>query len=116
MKSLDGSYSISDIQDYIEYIIKKHETLPPNPLIHIYINRINNRLELKIKDRYKLELQTPETMKLFGSTKKGDNIPSLEAVEAILVQCNLVNKQYQQKSEILYTFMPNISHSYLLNV
>ena len=55
-------------------------------------------------------------MKLFGSTKKGDNIPSLEAVEAILVQCNLVNKQYQQKSEILYTFMPNISYSYLLNV
>ena len=81
MESLDGSYSISDIQDYIEYIIKKHETLPPNPLIHIYINRINNRLELKIKDRYKLELQTPETMKLFGSTKKGDKRRNMKRIK-----------------------------------
>ena len=38
--------------------------------MHIYINRINNRLVFEIKDRYKLELQTPETMELFGSTKK----------------------------------------------
>ena len=65
----DGSYSVSNIQDYIEYIIKKHETLPSNPAIHICLNRINNRPEFNIKDGYKLELQTPETMKLFGSTK-----------------------------------------------
>ena len=51
----DGSYSVSDIQDYIEYIIKNHETLTTTPPIHVYINRINNRLEFKIKDRYKLE-------------------------------------------------------------
>ena len=50
-----GSYSIPVIQDYIEYIIKKHETLPTNTPIHIYINRINNRLAFKIKDGYKLE-------------------------------------------------------------
>ena len=56
----DGSYSVSDIQDYIEYIIKKLETLTAKPHIHVYINRINNRLQL----------QSPETMKLFGSTKK----------------------------------------------
>ena len=68
-ESPDFSYSVTDIQDYIELIIKKHETFPTNPPIHIYINRINNRLVLKIKDGYKLELQTPETMKLFGSTK-----------------------------------------------
>ena len=48
---------------------KKNEKLPTNPPIHIYINGINNRLKFKIKDGYKLELQTPETMKLFGSTK-----------------------------------------------
>ena len=66
----DGSHSVSDIQDYIEHIIKKHETLPTNPPIHIYINRNSNRLVFRIKDRYKLELQTPETMKLFGCTKK----------------------------------------------
>ena len=46
----DGSYSLSDIQDYIEYIIKKHETLATVPPIHVYINRINNRLVFKIKD------------------------------------------------------------------
>ena len=57
------------IQGYINYIIKKHETLTAISLIHVYINRINDRLVFKIKDRYKPELQTPETMKLFDSTK-----------------------------------------------
>ena len=65
----DGSYYLSDIQDYIEYIIKKHETLTTIPPIHVYINRINNRLLFKIKDGYKLELQMPETMKFFSSKK-----------------------------------------------
>ena len=62
---------MSDIQDYIKYIIKKHETLllATIPPIQIYSNRINNRLVLKIKDGYKLELEMAETMKLFGSTK-----------------------------------------------
>ena len=58
----DDSYSVSDIQHYIEYIIKKHETLTTIPFIHICINRINDRLVFKIKDGYKLELQAPETM------------------------------------------------------
>ena len=49
---------------------KKHETLAAISPIHVYINIINNRLEFKTKDGYKLELQTPETMKLFGSTEK----------------------------------------------
>ena len=60
---------MSYIQYYIEFIIKKHETLTTIPPIHIYINRINKRLVFKIKDGYRLELQTPETVKLFGSTK-----------------------------------------------
>ena len=50
----NGSYSVSDIQDYIEYIIKKLETLTAIPPIHAYINRINNRLVFKIKDGCKL--------------------------------------------------------------
>ena len=66
----DGSSSVSNIQDYIEYIIKKHETLTAIPSIHVYINKINNRLVFKTKDGYKLELQTPESMKLSGSTEK----------------------------------------------
>ena len=66
----DSFYSVLDIQDYIELIIKKHKTLTTMPPICIYMNRINNRSMFKIKDEYKLELQTPETMKLFGGTKK----------------------------------------------
>ena len=88
----DGSYSVSFIQDYIKYIIKKHETLTTISPIHVCINRINNRLVFKIKNRYKLELQMPVTMKLFGSTKKltnktknGENVPRLEVVEVVLV-------------------------------
>ena len=107
---------MSDVQDYIEYIIRKHETLTTVPPIHVYINRINNRLVFKIKYGYKLEVQKPETMKLFGSTKKlidktkqQKKVPSLEEVEVVLVQCNLVDNQYQQKSEVLYTFTPNKS-------
>ena len=53
----------------------------------------------KIKDGYKLELQTPETMKLFGSTKKlidttknREKVQSLEVVEVVLFQCNLVDE------------------------
>ena len=66
----DGSYSISDIQDYFEFIIKKHETLTKNPSIQIYPNKIKNRIIFKIKTSYKLELLSPETMELSGSTKK----------------------------------------------
>ena len=68
-----------------------------------------------------------EILKLFGSpkkvidkTKKGENVASIEVVEVVLVQCNLVDNQYQQKSEVYtfmsYTFMHNKSYAYLLNV
>ena len=66
----DGSYSIADIQDYFEFIIKKHETLTENPPVQIYVNKIKNRIVFKIKTGYKLELLTLETMTLLGSTKR----------------------------------------------
>ena len=119
----DGSDADSDIQDYMEFIFKKHETLTTIPPIHVYIKRINNRVVFKIKDGYNLELQTSETMKLFDSTKKlidetknRENVPSLEVVEVVLVQCNLVDNHYQQKSEVSYAFPPNKSFAYLVNV
>ena len=65
----DGSYSVSDIQDYFEYILKKHGENTDNPSVQIYVNKIENRVTFKIKDGYALELQTPETMKLLGSTE-----------------------------------------------
>ena len=69
---LNGSYSISDFQDYFEFIIKKYETLTKNPSIQIYANKIKNRIIFKIKTGDKLELLTPEAMKLLGSKKKVD--------------------------------------------
>ena len=69
---------------------------------------INKKLVFNIKDGYKLEIQTHETMKLFGSTRKlidktknGENVPTLQVVKVVLVQCNLVDNQNQQKSEVL---------------
>ena len=111
---LDSSYSIDDIQDYFEFIIKKHETLTENPSRQIYSNKIKNRIIFKIKNGYKLELLTPETIKLLGSTKKvvdkdknGENVPKLEIVEVLLVHCNLVKNDYQHISKVLFTFVPN---------
>ena len=66
----DGSCSISDIQDYFEFIFKKHETLADYPAIKIYPNKTKNRIVFKVKAGYKLELLSSETMKLLGSTKK----------------------------------------------
>ena len=66
----DESYSVSNIQHYFEYIIKKHETLTDNPPIRIYVNKIENRITFKIKIRYYLQLLTPEMMKLSGRIEK----------------------------------------------
>ena len=119
----DGSYSVSDIQDYFEYILKKHSESVDNPSIRMYINRIENRITFKIKNGYYLELLTPETMKLLGSTeskitkdKNGEHVPHLEVVELVLVHCNLVNDDYQQDSRILYTFVPNKTFGSLLEI
>ena len=66
---LDESYSISDIQDYFEYILKKHRGDTAKLSVKIYVNKIENRITFKIKNGYSLELLTPETMELLGSTK-----------------------------------------------
>ena len=66
----DGFYSIADIQDYCEFIIKKHETLTENPPVQISLNKIKSRIVFKIKTGCKLELLTPEIMKFLGSIKK----------------------------------------------
>ena len=119
----DGSYSVQDIQDYFEYILKKHSESIDNPSIRIYINRIENRITFKIKNGYYLELLTPEKMKLLGSIeskitkdKNGENVPHLEVVELVLVHCNLVNNDYQQDSRILHTFVPNKTFGSLLEI
>ena len=65
----DGSYLISDIQDYLEYFLKKHNENVDNSSIKIHVNKIENRITFKIKNGYYLELLTPEAMKLLGSTE-----------------------------------------------
>ena len=119
----DGSYSVSDIQDYFEYMLKKHSESVDDPSIRMYINIIENRITFKIKNGYYLELLTPETMKLLGSTeskitkdKNGQNVPHLEIVELVLVHCNLANNDYQQDSRILYTFVPSKAFGSLLEI
>ena len=113
----DGSYSVTDIQDYFEYILKKHRESVDNPSIRMYINRIENRITFKIKNGYYLELLTPETMKLLGSTEsKITKDKNGEVVELVLVHCSLVNNDYQQDSRILYTFVPNKSFGSLLEI
>ena len=99
----DGSYSVSDIQVYFEYIIEKHETAPDNPSIMIYVNKIENRITFKIKTGYYLELLTPETLKLLGSTKgkitkdeSSENVSHLEITEVVLIHFNIVNNDYHQ--------------------
>ena len=89
----------------------------------MYVNRIENRVTFKIKSGYYLELLTPETMKLLGTTeskitkdKNGENVPHLEIVELVLVHCNLVNNDYHQDSRILYTFVPNKTFGSLLEM
>ena len=118
-----GSYNISEIQDYIEYITKKHETIGENAPILIYANTINNRTVFKIKTGYKLELLSKETMKLLGSIKdiidsdkNSENVPRLENVEVVLVHCTLVNNSYQQHSRVLFTFVANKQYGQLINI
>ena len=120
---LDGSYSIPDVQDYFEYILKKNGENVDNPSIIVYVNKIENRITFKIKNEYYLELLTPETMKLLGSIenkitkdKNSENVPHLEVVELVLVHWNLVNNNYQQHSRILYTFVPNKTFGSLLEI
>ena len=96
------SYSVSDIQDYFEYVFKKHRENTDQPSIQIYINKIENRIRFKIKSGYSLELLTQEIMKLLGSTestitkdKNGENVPHIEITEILLIHCNMANNDYQ---------------------
>ena len=57
----DESYSVSDIQDYFEYVLKRDGENTDKPSVKIYVNKIENRITFKIKNGYSLELLTPIT-------------------------------------------------------
>ena len=80
----------------------------------MYVIKIENRITFKINTRYYLKLLMPGTIKLLGSTKSkinkdknGKNVSHLETSEVVLVHCNIVSKDYQQDSRVLYTFIHN---------
>ena len=94
-----------------------------NPPMEIYVNKIKNRIVFKIKTSYKLELLSPETMKLLGSAKEdvdqdtdGENAPKLEFFEVALVHCNLINNNYQQISKVLFTYAPEKQFGRLITI
>ena len=99
----DRPYCTSDIQDYLDFILKKHGENIDNPSVKIYVNKIEIKITFKIKTRYYLEFLTPETMKLLGSIedkitkdKNGENIPHSANTEVVVVHCNIANNHYQQ--------------------
>ena len=104
----DGSYEISDIQDYFLKMINKHEKIETNensPIL-IYPNEVKNRIVFKTKTGYKLELLTGETQKLLGDgsiidkNKNSKNVPQLYQVEYVLLHCNIVENDYLQNSKL----------------
>ena len=87
-----GSYSVSDIQDYVEWIAKKHETSTTISSILVCINRIKNKLVFKLKDRYKVRITNALNKKIIwqykknrNKTKNRENVPTFKLVEVVLV-------------------------------
>ena len=104
-------HSVSDIQLYFEYILKKHGEDIDKRSVQIYVNKIDYRVTFKIKNGYSMELLTPETMKLLGSTenkiakdKNSENVPHLAITEMVLVHCDIVNNGSEQDSRVLCTY------------
>ena len=119
----DISYSVSDIQDYFEWIFKNHGENADKPSGLIYLNKIENRVTFKIKNEYSLEHLTSVTIKLLRSTenkiikdKNSKNVPHLEIAEVVLDHCGILNMDYQQDSRVLYTFVPNKPLGSLLEI
>ena len=118
----DGSYSIADIQNYFEYIIKKHETIVDSnnlPII-VYVNKTKNRVIFKIETGYKLEIfikrNIGSSSNTIDSDKNGELVPKLEVAEVVLVHCNLANDSHQQASKVLFTFVPNKQFGQLITI
>ena len=71
---------------------------------------------------FKIELLTPETIKLGSATNKvtkdknSENVPHLEIAEVVLIHCNIANNDYQQDSRVLYTLVPSKPCASLLEI
>ena len=116
----DGPYSVSDIQNYFQYIIKKHGENIDNPSVRKYVNKTENRFISRIKTSFSFELLIFETMKLLGSAEENKDkmVKKCHTLkyQFVLVYCNIINNDYQQDSRVLYTFVPNKSFGSLLEI
>ena len=118
----DGSYNISEIQDYIEYIIKKHEAIGGYAPILIYANTINNRIIFKIKTGYKLELLSKETMKLLASTKdiidsdkNSENVHSLIFLKTINAEFSEIDIWFTDQNNNALEIEDKVNISLIIN-
>ena len=109
----DGSYSTSDIHDYFEFIIKKHETLTKNSPVQIYVTGLKqkcfqnkNRIQIRIANSWNNEI-IRRHKKDVDKDKDRENVPKLESAEVILVHCYLDKNDYQHSSKVLFTFISN---------
>ena len=109
----DGSYSVLDIIEYFENIIKKHETVANNLPIRIYGNKIENTITFKIKTGLYLDLLSPEIMKLLESTKSkiikdenSESISHLENTEIVLVYINILTMIINKILEFCIRLLP----------
>ena len=117
-----GMTKLICLMDLIQFLIFKI-TLTENYPIQVYPNKVKNGIVFQIKTGYKLELLSPETVKLLGSTKTdfdkdkdGEDVSKLESVEVVLVLCNLVNNSYQQASKVRFTFVSNKQIGLLITI
>ena len=102
----DGSYKIDSLSDYFQYALEQNKL--DKEAIEIIPNRTINRINIKIKDNYALEVQSPKTRKFLGVTRTrfttgtstGLNVPHVETVDNVLIHCNLVYNDYQLHSEL----------------
>ena len=112
----NGSYSVSDIQDYFEYINQKHEKQTYNRPIQTYVNKIENRVTINLKTGHCSDRLTHEitkspwcTEKKIIKDKNSENVPHLEITAVVLVHCNNVNNDCQHIQEPYMQLFP-INH------
>ena len=109
LKNIKSSYNNNKFE-----ISAKHGENIYNPSIKIYVNKIENIIIFRIKTGFSLELLTPETRKLLGSTEKLKLVKMYGIL--VLVHGNILNNDYQQDSRVLHTFVPNKPFGRLLEI
>ena len=118
------SNSVSDIEDYFQYIIKNHKTSTDDAPVKAYLNKIGKSITSKIKAGYYLKVLAPETMKSFKTTKSkitknknSGNDPHFEITQVIvIVHYNIDANESQQDLRVMRTFVPKKLFGQLLDI